>query len=179
MTYGTPLQSNPPLSTLGTNPNPIGNPGIRSSVPYYPPQSTNPLSNPAPLSGNPMRSPSDGMTSPRGVVNSAPFVSSPPCQFDAAYMVSPRVYRQAVDPCAQPGRGTPYAPSPYATSSGGSPFAYAPPTAMPYGYNSGYRPLIGFGQSLNNAYLGRGIIGQPTAYVDGQPVRNFLRYLFP
>lgn len=28
-------------------------------------------------------------------------------------------------------------------------------------------------------YLGRGAIGQPKAYVDGQPLRNLLRYVFP
>ena len=99
-------------------------------------------------------------------------------------MVSRSVYRQSVDPCAPPARGAAntYAPPPYATQPGGSPFSYVPPTAMASsnnGYNSGYRSLVGFGQSLNNAHLGRGILGQPTAYVDGQPVRNFFRYIFP
>ena len=141
--------------------------------------------NPGLGGGIPMRSPSDGLmpNSPRTypIVNGAPFVSSPPCQFDARYMVSQNAYRQAVDPCAPTRCGAPngYAPSPYATQPGGSPFWYVPPTAMPTTNNSGYRPLIGFGQSLSNAYLGRGIIGQPTAYVAGQPVRNFLRYLSP
>lgn len=141
--------------------------------------------NPGLGGGIPMRSPSDGVmpNSPRTypIVNGAPFVSSPPCQFDARYMVSQNAYRQAVDPCAPTRCGAPngYAPSPYATQPGGSPFWYVPPTAMPTTNNSGYRPLIGFGQSLSNAYLGRGIIGQPTAYVAGQPVRNFLRYLSP
>lgn len=110
-----------------------------------------------------------------GLVNSSPFVSDPPCQFDASYMVSPTVYRQATG-CDTPARG---AGVPYA---GGSPFAYTPPTMMPYpsqGNNGGFRPLIGFGQNAYNAQVGRGIIGQPTAYVNGQPIRNFLRYIFP
>lgn len=64
-----------------------------------------------------------------------------------------------------------------------SPFAYAPPAAMPPATiyapaNAGYVPVVGFGQGAN-AQLGRGLYGQPTAYVDGQPVRNFLRYIFP
>ena len=64
-----------------------------------------------------------------------------------------------------------------------TPFAYAPPAAMPPATvyapsNGGYVPLVGFGQG-SNAQLGRGLYGQPTAYVDGQPVRNFLRYIFP
>lgn len=135
------------------------------------------------LPNSPSNLPSNGgyaaptPTYPRntGLVNSSPFVSDPPCQFDASYMVSPTVYRQATG-CDTPSRGTgvPYA--------GGSPFAYVPPTMMPYpsmGNNGGFRPLIGFGQNAYNAQVGRGIIGQPTAYVNGQPIRNFLRYIFP
>ena len=204
-----PGATNQPPAGLGTPPpiisnpipntpllNPAGNPGTIPNQPTpYPPQNynpappnyTNPPMGPGFSGSVPMRSPSDGVmpSYPRSapVVNSAPFVSSPPCQFDARYMVSQNVYRQSVDPCAQPMRGgNAYAPSPYAGQPNSSPFAYVPPTGMAYnnnGYNSGYRSLIGFGQSLNNAYLGRGIIGQPTAYVDGQPFRNFLRYIFP
>lgn len=73
------------------------------------------------------------------------------------------------------------------------PGAYVPPPAMiappvitpamaPMAYspsNAGYRPLFTLGQDAYNAQLGRGIIGQPTAYVPGQPMRNFLRYLSP
>ena len=187
-TYSSPI----PNSNLGNNPAAIVVPGTVINPPFnYQPQPNYPnapmVVNPG-LNGVPLRSPSDSiMTSPQRyspIVNGAPFVSPQPCQFDANYMVSPRVYRQAVDPCAQPLRGAPstYAPSPYATQPSGSPFSYVPPTGMPYnsnGYNSGYRPLFGFGQSLANAYTGRGIIGQPVAYVDGQPVRNFIRYLFP
>ena len=179
LTYGTPIQN----GVTGINPSIINNPPTNfQTQPNYNPMGGNPGFN----SGVPMRSPSDSVmpNSQRSssVVNGAPFVSSPPCQFDARSMVSPQVYRQAVDPCAQPTCGSPYASSPYATQPGGSPFSYVPPTGMPYannGSNSGFRPLIGFGQSLGNAYLGRGIIGQPTAYVDGQPVRNFIRYFFP
>lgn len=69
----------------------------------------------------------------------------------------------------------------------GIPGSIAPPTVMPnqvpYGLypsgGSGFRPLLGFGQDNYNVQLGRGIIGQPVAYVDGQPLRNFLRYIFP
>ncbi len=174
-----------PLSNNGTI---VGPPAGYSSPPVY----SAPIYPNAPVGVNPglsgaipMRSPSDSVmpSIPRSypIVNGAPFVSSAPCQFDARYMVSQNAYRQAVDPCAQSVRGAPngYAPSPYATQPGGSPFSYGPPTAMPNTNNAGYRPLIGFGQSLSNAYLGRGIIGQPIAYVDGQPVRNFIRYLFP
>jgi hypothetical protein len=53
-----------------------------------------------------------------------------------------------------------------------------PPATIYAPANAGYVPVVGFGQGAN-AQLGRGLYGQPTAYVDGQPVRNFLRYIFP
>ena len=42
-----------------------------------------------------------------------------------------------------------------------------------------YTPLIQFRNFPPGVYLGQGLIGQPTAYVDGQPVRNLLRYVSP
>jgi hypothetical protein len=66
------------------------------------------------------------------------------------------------------------------------PGAVAPPTLPPNltpglytPDNSGYRPLFSLGQENYNVQLGRGIIGQPTVYVSGQPIRNFLRYISP
>jgi hypothetical protein len=172
---GSPIGATP-----GVNPTVAPIPMYPAPTPYYP---AAPLqSQVAPPVGQaiPLASPSDNALPryPRSssVVNGAPFVSPPPCQFDASYMVSPRAYRPNVDNCGPAG----YAPSPYATRPTGSPFSYVPPTAMPPVYrNAPYPVLLGFGQNLNNAYLSRGIIGQPTAYVDGQPIRNFLRYLSP
>jgi hypothetical protein len=45
--------------------------------------------------------------------------------------------------------------------------------------NAGHKPLFTMGQENYNVQLGRGIIGQPTVYVTGQPIRNFLRYISP
>lgn len=42
-----------------------------------------------------------------------------------------------------------------------------------------YTPIIRLQNLPPGTYLGQGLIGQPTAYVDGQPVRNLLRYLAP
>lgn len=39
--------------------------------------------------------------------------------------------------------------------------------------------LLPFRNMPPSAYLGQGLIGQPTAYVDGQPFRNLLRYVAP
>jgi hypothetical protein len=204
-TYTTPtipIASTPGLSN-GTYPGgtttsaPTLQPGLAqpgsvltTPQPYYIPSQTAPVSNPGAIMPPPNSTlaPSSGLVggsrtrgSVGGAVNGLPFVSDPPCQFDAKYMVSPTVYRQAVDPCATPSRGAPnsYASAPYG-ASGGSPFSYVPPTMMPYNYrNPPYPMILGFGQKLDRAYLSRGIVGQPTAYVDGQPVRNFLRYVFP
>lgn len=41
-----------------------------------------------------------------------------------------------------------------------------------------YRPLLGLG-SERPVYIGRGILGQPKAYVEGQPVRNAIRWIMP
>jgi hypothetical protein len=45
--------------------------------------------------------------------------------------------------------------------------------------NGPYRPIITLRNLPPGTYIGQGIIGQPKAYVDGQPVRNFVRYIFP
>ena len=42
-----------------------------------------------------------------------------------------------------------------------------------------YQPLLRLQNMPPGVYLGQGIIGQPTAYVDGQPLRNLLRYISP
>ena len=50
----------------------------------------------------------------------------------------------------------------------------------PFVTGSGYyTPLLNFRNMPQGTYLGQGIIGQPTAYVDGQPFRNLLRYISP
>ncbi|MEZ6086832.1 MAG: hypothetical protein R3C05_02120 [Pirellulaceae bacterium] len=63
-------------------------------------------------------------------------------------------------------------PVPTAITPDLAPTAYAP-------NNNGYRPIIALGSPYPNVQVGRGIIGQPTVYVPGQPIRNFFRYLSP
>ena len=76
--------------------------------------------------------------------------------------------------------------APYLPQTGAVPGTGTPATITPniapnyYSYdNGGYSPLLSLGQEGYNVQVGRGIVGQPTVYVPGQPVRNFLRYLFP
>lgn len=77
-------------------------------------------------------------------------------------------------------------PVPSFPSTGAVPGTYLPPTyaanVNPGLYspnNSGYAPLFSLGQENYNVQLGRGLVGQPTVYVTGQPIRNFMRYIFP
>lgn len=39
--------------------------------------------------------------------------------------------------------------------------------------------LMTFGQEINPVQVGQGLLGQPKAYVPGQPIRNWLRYFTP
>ena len=63
------------------------------------------------------------------------------------------------------------------------PFQFQPNIGVPQlAGNTGSRgltPLIQFRNLPPGSYLGQGLIGQPTAYVDGQPIRNLLRYISP
>lgn len=50
----------------------------------------------------------------------------------------------------------------------------------PFGSNRvNYSPLISLRNLPPGTYLGQGVVGQPKAYVDGEPVRNLLRYILP
>ncbi len=65
-------------------------------------------------------------------------------------------------------------PQTYAPQQGGAPgTVYRPASPAPQVV---YQPVMVAGPRY---VLGRGILGQPKLYVDGQPVRNFLRWLTP
>jgi hypothetical protein len=62
-----------------------------------------------------------------------------------------------------------------------SPTIQYPQVLPPVGGTStstGFRPLVRLKNMPPGTYLGQGVLGQPKAYVDGQPVRNLLRYVF-
>lgn len=55
-----------------------------------------------------------------------------------------------------------------------------PPPPVPYtAQRPTYQPVVQFQNLPPGTYLGQGWVGQPKAYVDGQPVRNLFRYIFP
>lgn len=54
------------------------------------------------------------------------------------------------------------------------------PTTAYYPYLTGnFQPIVATKNMPPGTYMGRGMFGQPTAYVDGQPMRNLFRYVFP
>ena len=52
-------------------------------------------------------------------------------------------------------------------------------STMPKGSGVPRHSLVSFGQDRNPIVVGQGLVGQPVAYVPGQPFRNALRYIFP
>ncbi|MFN3191617.1 MAG: hypothetical protein ACE361_13995 [Aureliella sp.] len=99
------------------------------------------------------------------------------------YQQNPAIYPTAYqcNPGSGVALGAPTLPPP-----GNVPGQNVPPTLTPNlapglysANNNGYSPLLSLGQEGYNVQIGRGIVGQPTVYVPGQPVRNFLRYLSP
>ena len=96
---------------------------------------------------------------------------------------------------ASVGCGSPvnYAAPGYAPATGYAPTTgyIAPPSqiAAPFAAPGQFTAISGnaaplpslftLGQQNNPVQVGQGIIGQPVAYVPGQTIRNFFRYLFP
>ena len=70
--------------------------------------------------------------------------------------------------------GTPSAGQVYPYPSGGSPGG-----RFFQSTGNGPQPLIKLRTLPSTAYVGQGILGQPTAYVPGEPIRNMLRYIMP
>jgi len=175
----------PPIVTAPIYPpSPINQPSLSAGQVYpAPPVSASNVGN---FTGNPSvgltPQSSYGLPSYPGrgmntVASGEPYVTPAPRQFDACYMVEPY---QANSGCGSP----PMANTPPYI---GLPGTFIPPTFMPNQVpqgnvstgSVGLRPLIGLGQQNTNVQFGRGIIGQPKAYIPGQYVRNFVRYLTP
>ncbi len=77
-----------------------------------------------------------------------------------SYIVGSPVYASGISQC-----GTPVSYS-----------AYMPVASTPY---VAYKPIVPIVPAYPNAVVGRGIIGQPKAYVPGQPLRNAIRFVTP
>jgi len=71
------------------------------------------------------------------------------------------------------------APQPIYPPGVQTPQPWLNPNSNPAGNRTNYTPLISLRNLPPGTYLGQGIIGQPKAYVDGEPVRNLFRYILP
>lgn len=119
-------------------------------------------------------------------------------QYSQGYQAAPNYgYQQPQQPncnCGPGGYagGTGYAPNGYNVNAGGGGYALQSGIGVPqFGSQSSnwlspfltgsgqYTPLLNFRNMPPGTYLGQGLIGQPTAYVDGQPFRNLIRYISP
>lgn len=141
-----------------------------------------------------------------GYATGEPFVTGPPRQVEMPYNHATVANNSCLPGWFQQS-STPVATTPTAamnnTTSGVYPAnTYPTNTANPNGYpgvpgyivpptvtqnmapqmfspnNNGYTPLVNWGTESNNVTIGRGMFGGPTVYVNNEPVRNFIRYVF-
>ncbi|GAA4426968.1 hypothetical protein [Bremerella cremea] len=59
-----------------------------------------------------------------------------------------------------------------------APIAVPPAAVYPVDRTS-FRPVLPIFSMSDNSYVGRGLLGQPKVYTEGQPIRNSLRYVLP
>lgn len=120
---------------------------------------------------------STSATGPR--VTLTPVAPAPAAVMPAAYTTYKPAVGTTVEPCASCG----------APSSGvlSPPRISVPQACIPYpqtGYSSvertyALRPVLPVVPMPSQYFVGRGSLGQPKVYASNQPVRNFLRYLWP
>ncbi|QDT02729.1 hypothetical protein K227x_11070 [Rubripirellula lacrimiformis] len=178
---GAPQFTPPTTSQLGAAPNngaPMNGSQPRS-LPSFPSQSV-------PLAQQSIGSSSDLTPIPQPQMSGGGFATI----YNCPNVSAPSSYSAASGiGCGQVGYQAPtgYAPSTLVPMTNGTlppgtipppgqvaaPIAVAPANSAPVG------PLLNFGQSVNPVQVGPGLLGQPTAYVPGQYVRNWLRYLTP
>lgn len=97
------------------------------------------------------------------------------------------VQQVAYDPCACTCQPVGYAPSiQYVPTSG-----YVPNTNPAYAYTPAavtgtaavpryaWQPLLPLRSLPDEYFVGQGLLGQPKVYAEGEPIRNFFRYILP
>ncbi|MFM7563952.1 MAG: hypothetical protein ACKO81_13065 [Planctomycetota bacterium] len=121
--------------------------------------------------------PANCQCQPNGTVATVPPYTAPP--YTTGVPTIPFA-PSAPLPGTVPNSYTTSASGPANAASGAVAPAGAAPTTAYYPYLTGdFQPIVATQNMPPGTYLGRGLIGQPTAYVDGQPVRNLFRYIFP
>lgn len=174
-----PPQSGQPANTFNSN---ASSQNITSGLPYVtpPPQNSRSRYATSPYQPAVFQLAAYQRATPTQLAGSS--TASVPTYLTAQQTALPQYQQPGIYPTAY--QCTPAAPS--FPSTGAVPGAYVPPTLPPNltpglytPNNAGYSPVFSLGQENYNVLLGRGIIGQPTVYVPGQPIRNFMRYLSP
>jgi hypothetical protein len=155
-------------------PNSLANPGRYPTSPYSGPRLATPYQN-ASFQGT--------ILSPGAVAVSSPSQATLPQYQMASCQTAPYPCPGIYPTNFQQGQ---VLPPPSLPPDGLQGQTYIPPTLTPNwnpnmyaADNAGHKPLFTLGQENYNVVMGRGIIGQPKAYVPGQCVRNFFRYLTP
>ncbi len=194
-----PSISAPPMSNLpssapsfGTSPtsppNTVAQPstGLPSTLPRPPqanslPPNTTPIPRTTLPSGPTVSSSSDLQPVPQPQLGSV-YANVDNC----ACVTGPSGYSAASFGCGSP---VAYAAPTYGAAPPATyvapPSTLVPPTLMPgqlAPISNSAAPLpslFTLGQQYNPVQVGQGIIGQPVAYVPGQTIRNFIRYLSP
>lgn len=178
----TPVQAGDNLTPADRAPSLLEpSPSLQTQIPsgqvFPAPTTTMPSYNPA-SSTVPYATPSNLAPYNSTPYNSAPIVQNPTYTPVPTYTMPARVVDYTV-PMNPPTYVAPAWPTPSVTG----------PVVVAYPQTGVYGPLptTGRGPSaatsrppLNRDFtVGNGLYGQPTVYVDGQPVRNFLRWLSP
>jgi hypothetical protein len=197
-TYGSvPPGTMPPGSYVPPPSGPVFGPSPQTVAPPF---ATGPATGLPPRSLSPTVTPPRGLPMNPGPVPMTPMAVAPPRgdllpvsppQLNDQYAtiancscISPPSGYVAATPWPRPpaNRSYPAAPAPPYIANR-APIATVPvipdASSMPKGSGIPQNSLFNFGQDRNPIVVGRGIVGQPVAYVPGQPVRNSFRYLFP
>lgn len=150
---GVPVITQPTLGITSTN---------APTNTLKPPSPQQPVGVPAAVPGCPCNPPSSGMTASAV----PPYTTGVPT---VPFAPAPGLPGTIPTSGFQPSGTVPTA----AGGTGGMTTAYYP-------YLTGnFQPIVATKNLPPGTYMGRGIFGQPTAYVDGQPMRNLFRYVFP
>ncbi len=184
---GSPVAGSPPPTGFSAPPS-VSNPSSMPSTLPSPATAPNTFA-PAPRSSLPTNSPIASTLDYQPIPQ--PQLGNTYATVDNCSCISPPSgYTAASVGCGSPVN---YAAPGYAPATGYAPTTgyIAPPSqiAAPFAAPGQFTAISGnaaplpslftLGQQNNPVQVGQGIIGQPVAYVPGQTIRNFFRYLFP
>ena len=155
----------------------------RTVTTYYSPQSPSPITSIRPFGSiSPVSRTSSRVVYQPTALTTINGSQVTPDPYYGGASVAPTITSQPIaDGCCQPCECQPLTSVGFAPTTTIGYQQYPTTAAYPIaqsGYS--YRPVnTALPTQANGTYVGRGLIGQPKAYVDGQPLRNFFRFLTP